>query len=154
MTRRKSARLALFACGGLLLAACQDEERAGGAPTTGAPGQEAVAAAPITLDYEMLGRPVVGMPLSINVTVTADLDTPLTLVYRINETTGLRFAEAQSQRVSLLPVDERIAATEQVTVIPQREGRLFLNVSAETETESGKLARVMAIPIQVAVRRP
>jgi hypothetical protein len=34
-------------------------------------------------------------------------------------------------------------------VVPQREGRLYLNVSAEVETEQGTLLKSMAIPIQV-----
>jgi hypothetical protein len=34
-------------------------------------------------------------------------------------------------------------------VVPQREGRLYLNVSAEVETEGGTLLKSMAIPIQV-----
>ena len=38
---------------------------------------------------------------------------------------------------------------QQVTVIPQRDGRLYLNVGASVETESGSMSSTMAIPIQV-----
>jgi len=38
---------------------------------------------------------------------------------------------------------------QQVTVIPQREGRFYLNVSASMEIPDGTLSTVMAIPIQV-----
>jgi len=40
-------------------------------------------------------------------------------------------------------------STQQVTVIPQREGRLYLNVSVSVESEMGTSSTVMAIPIQV-----
>ena len=108
---------------------------------------------PITIDYEIMALPVVGIPLSINVKVTSELDEPITVNYRINDSTSLMFTEAQSERVSLVPVGEQGFSAEQVTVIPQREGRLFLNVSAEIETEMGMLAKVMAIPIQVGSLR-
>ena len=109
--------------------------------------------APISIDYEIMGMPVVGIPLSINVTVSSELDEPITVNYRINDSTSLMFTEAQSERVSLVPAGEQGFSVEQVTVIPQREGRLFLNVSAEIETEVGMMAKVMAIPIQVGSLR-
>lgn len=153
MNRRVSERILLFALCGLTLAACQNEDPAASESAAAASRQSAGRSAPVTIDYEIMGVPVVGMPLSINVKLRSQMDAPVSLIYRINETTGLKFAEAQAERVSLLPVDQQIRSTEQVTVIPQREGRLFLNVSAEIETDSGKLARVMAIPIQVGARR-
>ena len=36
-----------------------------------------------------------------------------------------------------------------MTVIPQREGRLYVNVSAEVQTPGGMMIKSMAIPIQV-----
>jgi hypothetical protein len=38
---------------------------------------------------------------------------------------------------------------ERVTVIPQREGRLYLNVSAAVTTEGGRVSSVMSVPIHV-----
>ena len=37
----------------------------------------------------------------------------------------------------------------QATIIPLREGRLYLNVSASIETEEGTMSTVTAIPVQV-----
>jgi hypothetical protein len=34
-------------------------------------------------------------------------------------------------------------------VVPQREGRLYVNVSVEVETAGGSMIKSMAIPIQV-----
>jgi hypothetical protein len=110
--------------------------------------------APIDIDYEIMATPVVGIPLSINVSVSSSLDQPITLNYRINDTTGLAFAEAQAESVSLVLAADQPFSTQQVTVIPQREGRLYLNISAQIETEAGMMAKVMAIPIQVGSLRP
>ena len=38
---------------------------------------------------------------------------------------------------------------QQVGVVPQREGRVYLNVSAEVDTPGGIKIRSMAIPIRV-----
>jgi len=159
---------------GLGLAACQsgsDEVAGAGSDSSSAktatavhskPAAPADAArtspgkpsAPINIDYEIMGTPVIGVPLSINVTVSSALDQPITVNYRIIDTTSLMFTAAQSERVSLVPVGDETFSAEQVTVIPQREGRLYLNVSAEIETEIGMMAKVMAIPIQVGSFRP
>ena len=119
------------------------------APADAARRSPGKPSAPINIHYEIMGTPVIGVPLSINVTVTSTLGQPITVNYRINDTTSLMFTGAQSERVSLVPVGDETFSAEQVTVIPQREGRLFLNVSAEIETELGMMAKVMAIPIQV-----
>ena len=51
---------------------------------------------------------------------------------------------------------ERGFAAQQVTVVPLREGRLFLNVAAELETETGTFSSGTAGPINVgaAPRQP
>ncbi|NNC77970.1 MAG: hypothetical protein HKN77_08400, partial [Woeseiaceae bacterium] len=40
-------------------------------------------------------------------------------------------------------------SAQQVTIIPMREGRLYLNVTASVETGNGSMSTVTAIPIQV-----
>ncbi len=170
MNRLFFARFSLLAFCGFAMAACQnDDDAAGGGETTVAatavhskpamptdnpktsPGKPS---APINIDYEILGKPVVGIPLSINVKVSSALDQPIRMNYRINDSTSLMFPDAQSKSVSLVPTGKDAYSAEQVTVIPQREGRLFLNVSAEIETDVGMMAKVMAIPIQVGSQRP
>ena len=109
---------------------------------------------PIRIDYEILGTPVIGLPLSINVNVSSSLEQAITVNYRINDTTSLAFSDAQARTVSIVPVGDESFSAEQVTVIPQREGRLYLNVAAEIDTEIGKMTRSIAIPIQVGSLRP
>jgi hypothetical protein len=106
--------------------------------------------APIAIDYQIIGTPIVGNPVSIDVNVSSTRgDVPIKLSYRIVDADSLSFAEAQPQEVALGRVSERQPAVRQVTVIPQREGRLYLNVTAEIETPDGALIKSMAIPIQV-----
>lgn len=158
MYRILSARpLSLVLCG-LALVACQgDSDEVAGDGTVHSKPKSAVSpetssgkpSAPISLDYEIMGTPVVGIPLSINVKISSALDRPIRVNYRINDTTSLMFSDAQAESVSLVPIGDEAFSAEQVTVIPQREGRLFLNISAEIETDIGRMSKVMAIPIQV-----
>ena len=177
MNRIVCSRFTLLALSGFALAACQggsDDVAGSGSsgPATTVHSKPAASAdqpaasankaskspgkpsAPINIDYEIMGVPVVGIPLSINVKISSRLDQPIRVNYRINDSTSLMFSDAQSETVSLLPDGDEAYSAEQVTVIPQREGRLFLNVSAEIETDIGMMARVMAIPIQVGNLRP
>jgi len=137
------------------LVACSDESPASGSTTKPAaavasnrsrsPGKPS---APISLEYEVLGRPIVGLPVAINVRINAAQDAgPVAVQYSINDTSALRFQEGQVERLRIVdPADDSM---QQVAVIPQREGRLYVNVSAEVETPGGTLIKSMAIPIQV-----
>ena len=174
MNRTLIARFSLVVFCGFALTACQsgsDEVAGAGSDSSSTTTATAVhskpaasadaprpspgkPSAPINIDYEIMGVPIVGIPLSINVKVSSGLDQPITVNYRIIDTTSLMFTGAQARRVRLVPVGDEDFSTEQVTVIPQRQGRLYLNVSAEIETEIGMMAKVMAIPIQVGSLRP
>lgn len=107
-------------------------------------------AAPVTLAYTVIGAPVVGQPVSIAIEVTSTLqDRPVTLYYGIQDAAELAFAQEQPQQVALGTIATREPVRRQVRVVPQREGRLYLNVMAEVETEGGALLKAIAIPIQV-----
>jgi hypothetical protein len=122
-----------------------------GAPSASAmSGSAGKPSAPVTIDYTVIGTPVVGQPVNINLEVSSSLgNRPVTLNYRINDARNLVFPQAQPQRVALAAPADTGRAAQQVTVIPQREGRLYLNVSAEVETDEGMMLKSMAIPIQV-----
>lgn len=158
--RRMTAAVAILAV--LTIAACQaPDEGAGDAATATDSASESKPprdvetsagkpSAPIRIDYAVIGNAVVGQPVSINLEVSSTVrDTPIALNYRINDARNLRFPQAQPERVSLGALGDGERAREQVTVVPQRDGRLYLNVSAEIETEGGTMLKSMAIPIQV-----
>jgi hypothetical protein len=109
---------------------------------------------PVKIDYRIIGTPVVGQPVTIDLTVKSNVgDAPVTLSYGTTDSTAMSFPEAQQRMVSLAFVDDERtagrAAGQQVTVIPAREGRLFLNVTAHMRTDTGSLQTVTAVPIQV-----
>jgi len=104
--------------------------------------------APITIDYEVLGKPIVGLPVAINVTVRAtQVLGPVVVSYSINDSSALLFQDGQIERLEFSHISE--LGMQQVAVIPQREGRLYINVSAEVQTPGGSMIKSMAIPIRV-----
>ena len=128
----------------------EDDARGGGAEASNIPASAGKPSAPVTIAYTVIGTPVVGQPVNINLEVSSSLgNRPVTLNYRINDARNLVFPQAQPQRVALAAPADTGRAAQQVTVIPQREGRLYLNVSAEVETDEGMMLKSMAIPIQV-----
>jgi len=163
MKRTTALALTLLACG--VLAACKDDvpsavdadtTLANDAPDAGAvsgsdyDGTVAKPGAPFSVSYKIIGTPIVGSPVTIDLLVTSTLGPePVTVSYRINDTSAMMFHEAQPAQVRLAPVADEEFIKQQVTVIPQREGRLYLNVGASVETESGSMSSMMAIPIQV-----
>ena len=105
---------------------------------------------PVRIDYRIIGTPVVGQPVTIDLTVKSNVgEEPVTLSFGSNDSTAMTFPESQQRMVSLAFVDDERIAGQQVTVIPAREGRLFLNVTAHLQTETGSLQTVTAVPIQV-----
>jgi hypothetical protein len=105
--------------------------------------------APILIDYDIVGVPIVGHPVNIDLAVSSTQgDAPVKLKWHVLDTGSLSFPDSQLREVSLR-VNSRQAETRQVTVVPQREGRLYLNVTAEVETADGAMLKSMAIPIQV-----
>jgi len=106
--------------------------------------------APVKIAHSLVGTPVVGQPLAINLSLTSMRGVvPMAVEYRINDTSALSFPEQQVRAATVSPDAATLEAVQQVTVIPQREGRLYLNVSVGVESDTGTSSTVMAIPIQV-----
>lgn len=146
-------------CLALAAAGCREGEDTAGMDTADEPAGERQAAdaqapagkptAPIDIDYEVIGTPLVGQPVNIDLSVKATRgDAPVRLSYRVLDSNSMSFPDAQAREVSLR-VGDREPAVRQVTVVPQREGRLYLNVTAEIETPGGAMIKSIAIPVQV-----
>ena len=142
----------LGACGG------NDEPARGGqadaaavpkpAPLVTSPGKPT---APISIDYSIVGNPIVGRPVMLNLEISSSLDDrPITVRYRINEPGSMTFPESQPQELEVLPLRGAQVRSQQLTVVPQREGRLFIVVTAEVQADDGSaLIKSMSIPIRV-----
>jgi hypothetical protein len=155
---RLTPKILFIAAAAVFIAACGNES----SNTASIPANKAAAkfaeqgstspgkpSAPIAIDYEVIGKAIVGLPVSINVQVRGTREDlgPVSVSYSINDRSALRFQEGQVERYDIL--DLRDARREQLAVVPQREGRLYVNVSVEVETAGGAMIRSMAIPIQV-----
>ena len=93
---------------------------------------------------------MVGQPVTVDLKVKSNVgDMPVTLSYSASDSTAMTFSESQQRMVSLAFVDDERTTGQQVTVVPTREGRLFLNVTAHVQTDTGSLQTVTAVPIQV-----
>lgn len=105
---------------------------------------------PVRISYRIIGRPVVGQPVAIDLQFeSAQGSHAFNVDYRINDTSALQFPETQDRKVTVSPPAGKALAAQQVRVVPMREGRLYLNVAAEIETDAGVLSSVTAVPIDV-----
>ena len=113
-------------------------------------GTVAKPGSPFSISYKIIGAPIVGSPLTINLRVASALGArSVALSYRITDASAMVLAESQPASVLMEQAANEESFTQQVTIIPQRDGRSYLNVSASFETENGTMSTVMAIPIQV-----
>jgi hypothetical protein len=105
---------------------------------------------PYSVSYRIIGSPIVGSPVTVDLRVESNQGTqPLNLEYRINDATSMVLGESQPATVRMEFAANETAFTQPVTIIPQREGRFYLNVSASFETVDGTMSTITAIPIQV-----
>ena len=110
---------------------------------------------PVTISYRVIGTPIVGQPVSLDLQFESAFgNQPFRVSYRVNDSTAMQLPESQSRTVSVSPSDSEGRSAQQVTVIPLREGRIYLNVAAEFETDDGSRSTVTAIPIQVGQAAP
>ena len=105
---------------------------------------------PLTLDYRIIGKPVVGQPVAIELNVRSALGAePVDVSYRILDATAMKLADAQPAKVTMSASADGQDTAQRVTVVPLREGRLYLNVSLAVPSADASSTTVTAIPIQV-----
>ena len=106
--------------------------------------------APFAMSYRIIGTPVVGSPVTVELQIESLLGSQeIAVDYRINDATSMMLHEAQPERVMLEPAVNEQSVVQRVTVVPQREGRMYLNVAASIDSDDGAQSSIMAIPIQV-----
>ncbi len=102
------------------------------------------------VDYRIVGTPVVGSPVSIDLDIRSTLgDEPINVGYQVPDPSALAMDEAQPRSLTRAPLAGESSIRERVTVIPQREGRLFINVSASRSNDDGSASTMISIPIHV-----
>ncbi len=158
------ATLALAACGNgevnESVAASADDAAPAASSETAKPlfaydGTASKPGAPFAMSYRIIGTPIVGSPVTIDLRVESMLGAqPITVDYRINDAAAMSLHEAQPARVQVEPAANENFVAQRVTIVPQREGRLYLNVSASFLTAEGSASTIMAVPIQVGAGGP
>ena len=142
----------IFALAAMTLAAACGKAEVEAPVVTFTPDNDIVGkpSGPVAVAYRIIGKPVVGQPVAIELKFDSSLgDQPLAVVYRINDATAMRLADSQPSTLTIAPAEDDASSSQRVTVIPMREGRLYLNISASVETSEGSMGTVTAIPIQV-----
>jgi hypothetical protein len=163
MTRVKTIWLTATAC--IVISACGADENTDQVeaveyadsteqvvqkPATDTSGVRAKAGSPFAITYEIVGTPIVGSPVTLNLTVTSAFGpTPVEISYHITDATALILHEAQPESLRAEMTMNETFVQDRVTVIPQREGRVYLNVEAGVATAQGRISTTMAIPIHV-----
>ncbi|MGI9262067.1 MAG: hypothetical protein ACR2QR_08525 [Woeseiaceae bacterium] len=102
--------------------------------------------APVDISYEVVGNAFVGVPVAVNIRFDA-AEGPLDVKYSINDASAVMFQDGQVEQLQI--VDPGVGGVQQITVIPQREGRIYVNVSVEVPADFGTMIRSIAIPINV-----
>ena len=113
-------------------------------------GQVAKPGAPFSISYNIIGTPVVGSPVAVELRVSSSLGPQvIQLDYRIPDETSIMLHDAQPASIEAEFAAKESWVDQRVTIIPQREGRLYLNVSASVGTDDGRSSTTIAIPVQV-----
>jgi len=113
-------------------------------------GTVAKPGAPFSISYRIIGTPIVGSPVAVELRVSSNLGPQsVRFDYNITDATAMRLHEAQPASIEARFAANDTWVDQRVTIIPQREGRLYLNVSASVATDDGRSSTTIAIPVQV-----
>jgi hypothetical protein len=113
-------------------------------------GVASKAGSPFRFQYSVIGTPIVGSPVALDLRIYSSIGSvPVDLEYRITDPSALMLHESQPGRLRKeMAVDDEYIS-ERVTVIPQRDGRIYLNIHASVEFEGGTRTQSIAIPLAV-----
>ena len=102
------------------------------------------------VNYRIIGTPIVGSPVSIDLEIVSAFGTePVNISYQVPDRTALLLDESHPDTLTRTPLAGEPLLRERVTVIPQREGRLYINVRAAHELDEGSQSTMVSIPIHV-----
>ena len=102
------------------------------------------------MDYDIVGTPVVGSPVSIDLKINSPLgDEEVEVAYQIPDPSALIMDDTQPRTLRRAPLAGERQIRQRVTVVPQREGRLFINIRATRAAGDGSNSTMISIPIHV-----
>lgn len=148
----------------LLVTACGDDaaapvaemvaddksEQAAEKPVPQFDGTVSKVGSPFSISYKIIGTPIVGSPVTVQLRVLSVLAVQQAEIsYTIPDDSSMVLHEAQPQSTVAEFADNERSLDQRVTIVPMREGRIYLNVAASAEAPDGRTMTMMAIPIQV-----
>lgn len=140
----------------LVAAGCGDvvSDGEGGPAASGEPLELTDNRMPVTMNYRVTGTPIVGQPVAVEIGLAPDDgsaidDHPLILTYRAPEAESLAFPDGQAAQIAVVKAADGGFRPQQITTIPQRDGRVFLTVTAAVETDTGSVSRSLSVPLDV-----
>ena len=150
-------RISLLALLALGLGACGGEQDSSKvAPSEKAPAASVATQTPgrpgstFEVDYDIVGTPIVGSPVSIDLEIRSAFGgEEIEIAYQLPDPSALMMDEAQPRSLRRVPSADDKLIRERVTVIPQREGRLYFNVSATRSDGDGSMSTMISVPIHV-----
>jgi hypothetical protein len=165
-------RIAVALCAALLLLGCgqssekaraerarhQEQSRAAAAAQTAAAGGDADmvnaaspggSAPPISLKFGLGGRPVVGEPLQIHMTMQPESQNAIRHLYG-SFTPGDGLLLQSQHSFELRDVADGVSLHQEVTVVPQQPGILSLSATLIVDFDTGSVSRTFGIPLIAA----
>ncbi len=104
----------------------------------------------INFSYEIYGKPRLGEIVTINInTDTENYNKAIAMKYRINIIDDLIFADDQVKQLELNQLSDGTYPVQQINVIPQRVGRVYIVVSGEINKNGTVITKSTAVPIDV-----
>jgi len=138
---------ALLGCGGPQDAAEPEQKASPAAAVAQTPGRPGSA---FEINYSIVGTPILGSPVAIDLEIrSAYADEEIEIGYQVPDPGALAIDEAQPLSLRRVPSPDDHLIHERVTVVPQREGRLYINVSAARSDGEGSSSTMISIPIHV-----
>ena len=104
----------------------------------------------ITIDFEILNKPILNESAIISLLLeTNDPSKKIFLNYSVVSGDDISFGDNQIDRFELSSNLRGIYPEQQIIIIPRREGRVFLAVSATMKFEKENVTKTISIPIDV-----
>jgi hypothetical protein len=120
---------------------------------TAVTAEEGKPGAPVQVSYEISGTPLVGQVTEIELKFDTSIpDAPVYVSYAPVDDSAVNLVDTPAGKVpvSMQAEGRGRAGRDQLRIIPQREGRHFVTVLVEVETENGPMTRSVSVPVEVA----
>ena len=104
------------------------------------------------IKYDVLGKPIIGQAVSVKLTFNGFLKSQqIQIEFKTADSSSMIFSEAQVQKINLQYNESKNDNTliQNVSIIPQKAGRIFLNVILSYRIEGGIVSIMKAVPIYV-----